>query len=78
MLNIIIGKFLNQSIKAFASISNLMEILFKTLKNYISHKTENFSEILSKYSSKKILSGKKGVILTSEGKRMMVDVLSEL
>ena len=78
MLNIIIGRFLEQSIKAFVSNPNLMTTLIQTLEHFVNQKMEDVSEMISTYYPKKLLGGKEGALFTLEGERMLVELLGKL
>ena len=78
MLNIIIGKFLNQSFKAFANVYVHAMTIIEPLEDYLNNKAEKSSGIVSKYNSRKVLSGKDGALLTSDGEKMIEAILSEL
>ena len=77
MLNIIIGRFFNQSFKAFANVYVHAMTIIEPLENYLNNKAENLSGIISKYNSRKVLSGKDGVLLTPDGEEMIEAILSE-
>ncbi|KKK42280.1 MAG: hypothetical protein Lokiarch_35910 [Candidatus Lokiarchaeum sp. GC14_75] len=52
--------------------------IIEPLENYLNNKAENLSGIISKYNSRKVLPGKDGALLTSDGKKMIEAILSEL
>ena len=82
MLNIIIGKFLNQGFKAFIHMFHAIQegghSAYSKVEEFISQKVGSLSKILSMYESREFLSQESGVILTREGEKVIFSLLSEL
>ena len=82
MLNIILGKFLNQAFKPFIHMVHTIQesgySIFSKVEERIHHNVDNLSKIISLYKSGEVLSQESGVILTPEGEKVIVSLLSEL
>jgi len=82
MLNIIIGKFLDQSFYAFTRMFQTLQesdpLGFSKIKEYIIQKVGNIPEIISILTSKDLISQETGKIFTPEGENSLVRVINNL